>query len=125
MAAVDSKVLPCARWISPQLLGNPSLRTSFLGDTAYYTCGVKRGKCYGVVMCPANESFVGKTAALVSGESKRPKPRLSCHTRSMPVGNWTDWPLVQARITGVTFKSSSGTLVQREWHHHLAKRLAR
>ncbi len=75
MAAVDSKVLPCARWISPQLLGNPSLRTSFLGDTAYYTCGVKRGKCYGVVMCPANESFVGKTAALVSGESKSDRNR--------------------------------------------------
>lgn len=40
----------------------------FLGDTAYYTCGVKRGKCYGVVICPAKESFVGRTASLVSSE---------------------------------------------------------
>ncbi len=38
----------------------------FIGDVAYYTCGVKRGKCYGVVTVPARDSFVGKTAALVS-----------------------------------------------------------
>jgi H+-transporting ATPase len=41
----------------------------FLGDTAYYTCGVKRGKCFGVVICPAKESFVGRTASLVSSRT--------------------------------------------------------
>ena len=40
----------------------------YIGDVAYYTCGVKRGKCFGVVACPAKQSFVGRTAALVSGE---------------------------------------------------------
>jgi len=38
----------------------------YVGDVAYYTCGVKRGKCYGVVSVPAKESFVGRTASLVS-----------------------------------------------------------
>ncbi|KZT01357.1 plasma-membrane proton-e [Laetiporus sulphureus 93-53] len=37
----------------------------FLGDIAYYTCGVKRGKCYGIVVASAQQSFVGKTASLV------------------------------------------------------------
>lgn len=40
----------------------------YVGDTAYYTCGVKRGKCYGVVTVSAKESFVGKTASLVSSQ---------------------------------------------------------
>ncbi len=40
----------------------------YIGDTAYYSCGVKRGKCYAVVTVPAKSSFVGKTAALVSRE---------------------------------------------------------
>jgi len=39
----------------------------YLGDVAYYTCGIKRGKVYAVVSAPAKESFVGKTAALVTG----------------------------------------------------------
>ncbi|ORY32156.1 putative hydrogen-exporting ATPase [Naematelia encephala] len=43
----------------------------FLGDIAYYTCGVKRGKCYGVVTVAAKNSFVGKTAALVSDSNER------------------------------------------------------
>ncbi len=43
----------------------------FLGDTAYYTCGIKRGKVYGMVLCPAKQSFVGKTAALVMGSNAR------------------------------------------------------
>ena len=38
----------------------------YVGDVAYYTCGVKRGKCFGVVSVPAKESFVGRTATLVS-----------------------------------------------------------
>ncbi|KAK4685145.1 H+-transporting ATPase, partial [Tremellales sp. Uapishka_1] len=38
----------------------------FVGDIAYYTCGVKRGKVYAMVTLPAKSSFVGKTAALVS-----------------------------------------------------------
>jgi len=37
-----------------------------IGDIAYFTCGVKRGKCYGMVVCSAKQSFVGKTASLVS-----------------------------------------------------------
>lgn len=44
----------------------------FVGDVAYYTCGVKRGKCYGVVSVPARESFVGRTASLVSSQSPCP-----------------------------------------------------
>jgi H+-transporting ATPase len=44
----------------------------YVGDVAYYTCGVKRGKCYGVVSVPAKESFVGRTASLVSSESIHP-----------------------------------------------------
>ncbi|GAA5931746.1 plasma-membrane proton-efflux P-type ATPase [Sporobolomyces koalae] len=39
----------------------------FLGDTAYYTCGVKRGKFIGIVTANARQSFVGKTASLVTG----------------------------------------------------------
>ncbi|ETW74592.1 P-type ATPase [Heterobasidion irregulare TC 32-1] len=38
----------------------------FAGDVAYYTCGVKRGKVLAVVTCAAPQSFVGKTAALVT-----------------------------------------------------------
>ena len=37
-----------------------------IGDVAYFTCGVKRGKCFGMVVCSAKQSFVGKTASLVS-----------------------------------------------------------
>ncbi|WVQ95251.1 plasma-membrane proton-efflux P-type ATPase [Kwoniella sp. CBS 9459] len=43
----------------------------FVGDIAYYTCGVKRGKCYGVVTVSAKNSFVGKTAALVSSSNEQ------------------------------------------------------
>ncbi|WWC63631.1 plasma-membrane proton-efflux P-type ATPase [Kwoniella dejecticola CBS 10117] len=43
----------------------------FVGDIAYYTCGVKRGKCFGVVTVSAKGSFVGKTAALVSSSNER------------------------------------------------------
>lgn len=41
----------------------------FIDDVAFYTCGVKRGKVYAVVTCSAKQSFVGKTAALVTGMS--------------------------------------------------------
>lgn len=41
----------------------------YVGDVAYYTCGVKRGKCFGVVSVPAKESFVGRTATLVSSSN--------------------------------------------------------
>ncbi|KZT36280.1 plasma-membrane proton-e [Sistotremastrum suecicum HHB10207 ss-3] len=43
----------------------------FLDDVAYYTCGVKRGKVYAVVTCSAKQSFVGKTAALVTGSNEK------------------------------------------------------
>lgn len=43
----------------------------YVGDTAFYTCGLKRGKCYAVVTVPAKMSFVGRTAALVSRELHR------------------------------------------------------
>ncbi|WWC90371.1 plasma-membrane proton-efflux P-type ATPase [Kwoniella dendrophila CBS 6074] len=43
----------------------------FVGDVAYYTCGVKRGKCYGVVTVSAKGSFVGRTAALVSSSNEK------------------------------------------------------
>lgn len=39
----------------------------FVGDVAYYTCGMKRGKLYAVVTCTAPQSFVGRTASLVMG----------------------------------------------------------
>lgn len=41
----------------------------FIGDIAYYTCGVKRGKLYAMVTCQAQQSFVGRTASLVMCES--------------------------------------------------------
>ncbi|KAG8529275.1 uncharacterized protein KY384_005910 [Bacidia gigantensis] len=39
----------------------------YMGDTAYYTTGCKRGKAYGVVTSSARGSFVGRTATLVQG----------------------------------------------------------
>ena len=39
----------------------------YMGDTAYYTTGCKRGKAYGVVTATALNSFVGRTAGLVQG----------------------------------------------------------
>ena len=39
----------------------------YVGDTAYYTTGCKRGKAYGVVTASARFSFVGRTASLVQG----------------------------------------------------------
>ena len=39
----------------------------FMGDTAYYTTGCKRGKAFAVVTAPARTSFVGRTATLVQG----------------------------------------------------------
>jgi len=39
----------------------------FMGDTAYYTTGCKRGKAFAVVTAPARTSFVGRTASLVQG----------------------------------------------------------
>ena len=39
----------------------------YMGDTAYYTTGCKRGKAYGVVTASAKGSFVGRTATLVQG----------------------------------------------------------
>jgi H+-transporting ATPase len=43
----------------------------FIGDIAYYTCGVKRGKCYAVVTVAAKQSFVGRTAQLVSDSNEK------------------------------------------------------
>ncbi|CEQ40010.1 SPOSA6832_01592, partial [Sporobolomyces salmonicolor] len=59
----------------------------YLGETAYYTCGVKRGNFIGVVIASAKGSFVGRTAALVQGESSLPslgdssRPRLNVFIR--------------------------------------------
>ena len=39
----------------------------FMGDTAFYTTGCKRGKAFAVVTAPAKTSFVGRTASLVQG----------------------------------------------------------
>lgn len=39
----------------------------YMGDTAYYTTGCKRGKAYAVVVASARGSFVGRTATLVQG----------------------------------------------------------
>ncbi|EGO25552.1 hypothetical protein SERLADRAFT_355758 [Serpula lacrymans var. lacrymans S7.9] len=43
----------------------------FIGDIAYYTCGVKRGKVFAVVTSTAKNSFVGRTAALVTGSHEK------------------------------------------------------
>ncbi|KAJ7834384.1 plasma-membrane proton-e [Mycena olivaceomarginata] len=43
----------------------------YVEDVAYYTCGVKRGKCYAVVSATAKESFVGRTASLVMSSNDR------------------------------------------------------
>jgi H+-transporting ATPase len=39
----------------------------YMGEVAYYTTGCKRGKCYGIALCSARTSFVGRTASLVQG----------------------------------------------------------
>jgi magnesium-transporting ATPase (P-type) len=51
--------------ISLLRLRQGSLCYTDIGDTIYYTTGVKRGKCYIVVTDIAKESFVGRTASLV------------------------------------------------------------
>jgi hypothetical protein len=38
-------------------------------DTVYYTTGVKRGKAFVVVTNVAKQSFVGRTASLVTGSA--------------------------------------------------------
>jgi H+-transporting ATPase len=38
-----------------------------VGDIIYYTTGTKRGKCYIVVTDVAKDTFVGRTASLVTG----------------------------------------------------------
>ncbi|GAA5871595.1 hypothetical protein JCM8547_007093 [Rhodosporidiobolus lusitaniae] len=47
------------------ITGESLAADKFIGDTAYYTCSLKRGKCLCVVTEPAKLSFVGKTASLV------------------------------------------------------------
>ncbi|KAJ7743738.1 plasma-membrane proton-e [Mycena maculata] len=42
----------------------------YIGDVAYYTCGVKRGKCYAIVSATAKQSFVGRTASLVMSSNE-------------------------------------------------------
>ncbi|GAA6026780.1 hypothetical protein JCM8097_005856 [Rhodosporidiobolus ruineniae] len=42
----------------------------FIGETAYYTCSLKRGKAIAVVTEPAKLSFVGRTAALVMSSNE-------------------------------------------------------
>lgn len=49
----------------------------FMGDTAYYTTGCKRGKSYAVVTAPAKTSFVGRTASLVQGAKDQVISKLS------------------------------------------------
>ncbi|EPQ51384.1 plasma-membrane proton-e [Gloeophyllum trabeum ATCC 11539] len=41
----------------------------YIGDTIYYTTGAKRGKVYMVVAETARQSFVGRTASLVTGSN--------------------------------------------------------
>ncbi|KAF8179372.1 hypothetical protein K438DRAFT_1680609 [Mycena galopus ATCC 62051] len=43
----------------------------YVGEIAYYTCGVKRGKCYAIVSATAKQSFVGRTASLVMSSNER------------------------------------------------------
>jgi len=42
-----------------------------VGDVLFFTTGCKRGKCYMLVTETAKSTFVGKTAALVSGENRK------------------------------------------------------
>ncbi|GAA5999350.1 plasma-membrane proton-efflux P-type ATPase [Rhodotorula paludigena] len=51
------------------LTGESLAVDKFVGETAYYTCGIKRGKVIGIVEASAKQSFVGKTAALVMGSN--------------------------------------------------------
>ncbi|KAH9930698.1 uncharacterized protein B0H18DRAFT_993122 [Fomitopsis serialis] len=53
------------------ITGESLASDKFLGDVAYYTCGVKRGKAYGVATCNAQQSFVGRTANLVMSSNER------------------------------------------------------
>ncbi|KAI5474748.1 plasma-membrane proton-e [Pseudohyphozyma bogoriensis] len=45
----------------------------YIGETAYYTCQIKRGKCLARVTLPAGQSFVGRTASLVTCRSSNEK----------------------------------------------------
>ncbi|KAH9916515.1 uncharacterized protein B0H18DRAFT_1138582 [Fomitopsis serialis] len=47
------------------ITGESLASDKFIGDIAFYTCGVKRGKVYAMVTASAPYSFVGKTARLV------------------------------------------------------------
>ncbi|KPV76078.1 uncharacterized protein RHOBADRAFT_53071 [Rhodotorula graminis WP1] len=51
------------------LTGESLAVDKFVGETAFYTCGIKRGKIIGVVEASAKQSFVGKTASLVMGSN--------------------------------------------------------
>ncbi|BGP46266.1 hypothetical protein JCM10450v2_002108 [Rhodotorula kratochvilovae] len=51
------------------LTGESLAVDKFIGETAYYTCGIKRGKVVGVVEASAKQSFVGRTASLVMGSN--------------------------------------------------------
>jgi len=42
-----------------------------VGDILFFTTGCKRGECYMLVTETAKSTFVGKTAALVSGENRK------------------------------------------------------
>ena len=44
----------------------------YIDEIAFYTCGVKRGKVYAMVTCPAKQSFVGRTANLVLSTPSSP-----------------------------------------------------
>lgn len=43
----------------------------YVGDTIYFTTSVKRGKCIVLVTQTAKQSFVGKTASLVTGSNEK------------------------------------------------------
>ncbi|KAJ7767696.1 E1-E2 ATPase-domain-containing protein [Mycena metata] len=42
----------------------------YISDVAYYTCGVKRRKCYAMASATAKQSFVGRTASLVMSSNE-------------------------------------------------------
>ncbi|KAM0228991.1 hypothetical protein ACHAP5_011783 [Fusarium lateritium] len=64
---LDYRSRPLAAIDQSAITGESLAVEKYLGDIVYYTTGCKRGKSFGLVQTPANESFVGRTADLVQG----------------------------------------------------------
>lgn len=63
----DKQGLPILACDQSAITGESLAVDKYMGETAYYTTGCKRGKAYALVKTSAKYSFVGRTADLVQG----------------------------------------------------------